>query len=49
MVKNQFDTKIVERMSDAGGEYKSKAFLEMLGNEGIKVSQSIPYVHQQNG
>ena len=36
-------------MSDAGGEYKSKAFLDMLGNEGIKVSQSIPYIHQQNG
>ena len=49
MVKNQFNTNIVERMSDAGGEYKSKAFLDMLGNEGIKVSQSIPYVHQQNG
>jgi len=49
MVKNQFNTNIVEWMSDAGGEYKSKAFLDMLGNEGIKVSQSIPYVHQQNG
>jgi len=45
MVKNQFNTNIVEWMSDAGGEYKSKAFLDMLGNEGIKVSQSIPYVH----
>jgi len=49
MVKNQFNTNIVEWMSDAGGEYKSKAFLDMLGNEGIKVSQSIPYVYQQNG
>jgi len=49
MVKNQFNTNIVEWMSDARGEYKSKAFLDMLGNEGIKVSQSIPYVHQQNG
>jgi len=49
MVKNQFNTKIVEWMSDAGGEYKLTAFLEMLGNKGIKVSQSIPYVHQQNG
>jgi len=45
MVKNQFNTNIVEWMSDAGGEYKSKAFLDMLGNEGIKISQSIPYVH----
>ena len=49
MVKNQFNTNIVEWMSKAGGEYKSKAFLDMLGNEGIKVSQSIPYMHQQNG
>ena len=49
MVKTQFNTNIVEWMSDTGGEYKSKAFLDMLGNEGIKVSQSIPYVHQQNG
>jgi len=49
MVKNQFNTNIVEWMSDAGGEYKSKAFLDMLGDEGIKISQSIPYVHQQNG
>jgi len=49
MVKNQFNTNIVKWMSDAGGEYKSKAFLDMLGNEGIKISQSIPYVHQQNG
>ena len=49
MVKNQFNTNIVEWMSDAGGEYKSKAFLNMLGNEGIKISQSIPYVRQQNG
>jgi len=49
MVKNQLNTNIIEWMSDAGGEYKSKVFLDMLGNEGIKVSQSIPYVHQQNG
>jgi len=49
MVKNQYKTSIVEWMSDAGGEYKLKAFLELLENEGIKISQSIPYVHQQNG
>jgi len=49
MVKNQFNTNIIEWMSNAGGEYKLKAFLDMLGNKGIKVSQSIPYVHQQNG
>jgi len=36
-------------MSDAGGEYKSKAFLELLKDKGIHISQSIPYVHQQNG
>jgi len=49
MVETQYKTNIVEWMSDAGGEYKSKAFLELLKDKGIHISQSIPYVHQQNG
>jgi len=48
MVENQYKTNIIEWMSDAGGEYKSKAFLELLKDKGIHISQSIPYVHQQN-
>jgi len=36
-------------MSDAGGEYKSKAFETMLKDRGIEILQSIPYAHQQNG
>lgn len=48
-VQNQFGKKIKEWMSDAGGEYKSDAFLEMLKDEGIKIRQSAPYTPQQNG
>ena len=36
-------------MSDAGGEYNSKAFDTMLKDRGIEILQSIPYAHQQNG
>ena len=36
-------------MSDAGGEYTSKAFKALLSDKGIETLQSIPYVHQQNG
>ena len=49
MVETQYKANIIEWMSDAGGEYKSKAFLELLKDKGIRISQSIPYVHQQNG
>jgi len=49
MVKNQFKTQIQGWMSDAGGEYTSKAFQEMLKNEGIRILQSVPHAHQQNG
>src|SRR6267154_771125 len=49
MVETQYHEKIKGWMSDAGGEYKSKAFLEMLHDRGIKILQSIPHVHQQNG
>ena len=49
MVKTQFDASIKEWMSDAGGEYKSDEFLKMLADLGIKVLQSAPHQHQQNG
>jgi len=35
-------------MSDGGGEYKSKAFDEVLKNRGIKILQSIPHTLQKN-
>ena len=49
LVKNKFNSTIIQWMSDAGGEYKSKAFEKMLKDRGIKILQSIPYAHQQNG
>ena len=49
LVENRFDTKIVQWMSDAGGEYKSRAFDQMLKDKGVEILQSIPYAHQQNG
>ena len=36
-------------MSDAGGEYKSQEFLNVLKSRGVKVLQSVPYTPQQNG
>ena len=48
-VKNQFNAIIKHWMSDAGGEYKSDAFLKMLKDNGINVMQSTPNTPQQNG
>ena len=48
LVENRFDTRVVQWMSDAGGEYKSSAFLSFLKEKGIEILQSIPYAHQQN-
>ncbi len=36
-------------MSDAGGEYKSDAFLKTLKDAGIKILQSALHTPQQNG
>ena len=36
-------------MSDAGGEYKSRAFDDLLKGEGIHIFQSAPHTPQQNG
>jgi len=49
MVETRYRTKVRKWMSDAGGEYTSKAFKALLNNKGIETLQSIPYVHQQNG
>jgi len=49
MVHTQYGCTIKEQMSDAGGEYKSDAFLGILKAKGIKILQSVPYTLQQNG
>ena len=36
-------------MSDAGGEYKSRAFDDLFKGEGIHIFQSAPHTPQQNG
>ena len=48
LVETKYNVKVVQWMSDAGGEYKSKAFDSMLKDRGIEILQSIPYTHQQN-
>ena len=49
MVETQFETKIRQWQSDAGGEYKSEQFDDFLRDRGIEILTSLPYVHQQNG
>ncbi|KAL7280477.1 hypothetical protein ACG7TL_005409 [Trametes sanguinea] len=48
-VQNQFKTKVQKWMSDGGGEYKSKAFDNLLKDKGIEILQSVPHQPQQNG
>ena len=48
MAEMQYQVRIAGAMSDAGGEFKSNAFIEMLKDRGIKILQSIPHTHQQN-
>ena len=48
MVKNKYKTTVGKWMSDAGGEYKSDAFIKMIKDEGIEILQSIAHTHQQN-
>ena len=43
MVSTQFNAKVQEWMSDAGGEYKSRAFDDLLKGEGICIFQSAPH------
>ena len=49
MVETQYKTKVEAMMSDEGGEYKSKAFLDLLEEKGIKILRSAPYTPQENG
>lgn len=49
MVKNQFKSSIEAWMTDGGGEYRSHPYDDMLKDEGIKILQSAPYTHQENG
>ena len=48
IVSTQFNAKVQGWMSDAGGEYKSKAFNDLLKGEDIHIFQSAPHT-QQNG
>jgi len=48
-VETQYKTVVCGWMSNAGGEFKSKVFISMLTEKGIKILQSIPHAHQQNG
>ena len=48
MMSTQFKTQVEQWMSNAGGEYKSKAFNSMLKEQGICILQSAPHTPQQN-
>jgi transposase InsO family protein len=48
-IETQFNIKVKEWMSDAGGEYKSEAFDAILCDKGIRILQSVPHTPQQNG
>ena len=48
MVSTQFKIQVEQWMSDAGGEYKSKAFDLMLKEQGICILQSAPHTPQQD-
>jgi len=48
-VQNQHSTSIKGWMSDAGGEYKLKAFGQLMCDQGIHVYESAPHTPQQNG
>lgn len=49
LVKTQYNSKVIQWMSDAGGEYKSDAFDALLRERGIQILQSAPHTPQQNG
>ena len=48
MVSTQLNAKVQGWMSDAGGEYKSRAFDDLLKGEGIHIFQSAPHTPQQS-
>jgi len=47
-VENQYHATVQMWMLNAGGEYRSNVFDEVLKNRGIRIFQSIPYTPQQN-
>jgi transposase InsO family protein len=49
MVETKYQKHVHGWMSDAGGEYTSKAFIDMMKEKGIQINQSVPHAHQQNG
>ena len=49
MVSIQYNTKVKGWMSNAGGEYRSKAFDKLLADNRITAYQSAPHISQQNG
>ena len=49
MVSTQYDAKVKGWVSNAGGEYRSKAFDKLLADNGITAYQSAPHISQQNG
>jgi hypothetical protein len=49
MVETKYQKRVRGWMSDAGGEYTSKAFVAMMKDKGIQINQSVPHAHQQNG
>jgi len=48
-VQNQHSASIKGWMSDVGREYKSKAFGQLMHDQGIHVYESAPHTPQQNG
>ena len=49
MVSTQINAKVQGWMSNAGGEYRSRAFNDLLKGEGIHIFQSTSHTPQQNG
>ena len=48
-VEMQHQSKIQNWMSDAGGEYKSDTYIDLLKDHGINILTSVPHTPQQNG
>jgi transposase InsO family protein len=49
MVQTQFNTQVLKFMSNGGGEYQSKAFHNMLADQGIELLLLPPRTPQING
>jgi hypothetical protein len=49
MVNTYYESAVRSWMSNAGGEYKSDVFDNMLRNQVIKILTSTPHIPQQNG